>query len=124
MTEPAREVATVIPMLDKLIAEMEHSCDGLKRLRQIIEPRGEPNDVELYEAFKHSHLAVRIRNCFGVWNWPKDSKPPTMLSEVAALTRAELHRLPNFGPKCYREIWAVCVQRGFWTHNDPRRPAP
>lgn len=113
---------TDISILDQHIAILERAADALKQLRRGITPP----DVTVAEAFASSSLAVRILNSLAGHknHWNNGQWAPAMLSEVAELTRAELLRLPNFGNKCYREVWRVCVDRGFWKRDDPYRPSP
>jgi hypothetical protein len=114
--------AKMIASLDKQIATVEQALNGLKRLRKQLggESSAPRTDLSVDDAFKNSpkHLQTRLRNCME-YHW-LNYEPPTMLSEVAARSRAELFRTPYFGRKLYREVWSVCVEHGFWDANDRR----
>jgi DNA-directed RNA polymerase alpha subunit len=97
-----RDDPRTIAILDEQIAALEELVAALKGLR-----RG--GDRLIDELI----LSPRTSNCLR-----RNIEPPVKyLSQVAAMSKFELMRIPNFGRRSYRELWEICVELGFWNRN-------
>lgn len=123
--------------LDELIRTHEALLHGLRRLRQQLMPDDDPLDGKSDPLLSDLPFTTRTLNClagreayrlinpdepdFKKRKTERYPAPLIRLSEVAALSRSELLRLPNFGKASYQETYNICVQYGFWRADDGRR---
>jgi DNA-directed RNA polymerase alpha subunit len=102
LLDEQRSDPRTIAILDEQIAALEELVAALKELK-----RGDYLLVDL-------NLSSRTYNaCSYIVPQVK------YLSEVAAMSKYELMRLPDFGRKSYNELRELCVASGFWGPNDP-----
>jgi hypothetical protein len=92
-----------IAILDEQIAALEQLVAVLRALKR--------RDYLIGEI----ELSARLANCLRRNLYP----PAEYLSQVAAMSKLELLRTPNFWHVCYFELWEVCVSHGFWDRDDP-----
>lgn len=121
--------------LDELIRTHEALLHGLRRLRQQLMPDDDPLDGKSDPLLSDLPFTTRTLHClagreaYRLVNPDEPDRPQVIrypaplirLSEVAAMSRAELLRLPNFGKASYQETYNICVQHGFWRAGDVRR---
>lgn len=135
--------------LDELIRTHEALLHGLRRLRQQLMPDDDPLDGKSDPLLSDLPFTTRTLHCLAgreAYRLVNPDEPVTAgrvvyvaaeggkrieyerypaplirLSEVAAMSRAELLRLPNFGKASYQETYNICVQHGFWRAGDVRR---
>lgn len=121
--------------LDELIRTHEALLHGLRRLRQQLMPDDDPLDGKSDPLLSDLPFTTRTLHClagreaYRLVNPDEPDRPQVIrypaplirLSEVAAMSRAELLRLPNFGKASYQETYNICVQHGFWRAGDGRR---